>query len=149
MKPNRTILILFSLIAVLSLALSACGAKDTGPVVVNVTGMVDKPAGFSDAALHKLKTATVTTTAPKQDAAEDFTGVRFSDLMDKVKVQSGATTMVLTASDGFSAEVALADLTACTDCMIAFTDTVGTVRAVMPGMSNKAWVKGLASIEFK
>jgi len=150
MKQFRFTLVLFSLIAVLSLVLTACGPKATpGPVVLTVTGAVGKELALTDADLHAMKVATVSATAPKQTAAEDFSGVRLSDLMSKAQVKSEATSVVLTANDGFSATVDIATVKACADCMIAFTDTAGSLRAVMPGQSNKAWVKGVVKIEFK
>ncbi len=150
MKQIRNIFVILSLLAILSLALTACGPKATpGPVVLTVTGLVGKDTGLTDADLHAMKAATISTTPPKKDTAQDYTGVRLSDLMDKVKVKTEATTMVMTASDGFSSEIDMTTLKACADCMIAFTDTAGTLNAVMPGQSNKAWVKGIVKIEFK
>ena len=150
MKQIRTIFVIFFLAAILSLALTACGPKATpGPVVLTITGLVSKDTGLTDADLHALKAATISAQAPKQTTAQDFTGIRLSDLMDKVQVKSEAASMVMTASDGFSSTIDIAALKACTDCMIAFTDTAGTLNAVMPGQSNKTWVKGIIKIEFK
>ena len=150
MKQARTTLILFSLIAILSLMLTACGPKATpGPVVLTVTGSVGKGLALTDADLHAMKTVTISATAPKQTTAQNFTGVRLSDLMDKAQVKTEVASMVMTASDDFSSSLDIAAIKACTDCMIAFTDTAGTINAVMPGQSNKAWVKGIVKIEFK
>jgi len=150
MKQIRFAFVLVTLLAALSLLLTACGPKATpGPVVLTVTGSVGKDLALTDANLHAMKVATISTTAPKQTAAQDFTGVRLSDLVSKAQVNSGVATMVMTASDGFSSSVDMAVVTACTDCLIAFTDTPGTLNAVMPGQSNKAWVKGIVKIEFK
>jgi hypothetical protein len=150
MKQIRTTLVLLSLVAVLSFVLSACGPKATpGPVVLTVTGSVGKALALTDADLHGMKVATISATKPKQTTAQDFKGVRLSDLMDKAQVKADATSMVMTASDGFSSTVDISALKACTDCMIAFTDTAGTLNAIMPGQANKAWVKGIVKIEFK
>jgi hypothetical protein len=54
----------------------------------------------------------------------------------------------LGCSDGFMAEVSLADLKASADAMIAIGDD-GSLNAVMPGMSSKAWAKDIVSMEFK
>ena len=150
MKHIRSTFVIFSLVAVLSLLLAACGPKATpGPVVLTITGLVGKDTVLTDADLHALKVATVSAQAPKQTSAQDFTGVRLSDLMDKAQVKTEAASMVMTGSDGYSATVDIATLKACADCMIAFTDTAGTLNAVMPGQSGKAWVKGIVKIEFK
>jgi hypothetical protein len=34
-----------------------------------------------------MKAATISTTPPKKDTAQDYTGVRLSDLMDKIRLQ--------------------------------------------------------------
>ncbi len=148
MKLTRTTFTILAL--VILLALSACGPKATpGPVVLTVKGLVASELALTEADLHGLKTATISAKPPKSDTAQDYTGVRLSDLMDKAKIKTEAASMVMTASDGFSSEIDLATLKACGDCMIAFTETAGTLNAVMPGQSNKAWVKSIVSIEFK
>lgn len=150
MKQIRITLVFLTLLAVLSLVLTACGPKATpGPVVLTVTGSVGKALTLTDANLHAMTVATISTTAPKQTAAQSFTGVRLSDLMNKAQVNSAVASMVMTGSDGYSSTVDIATVKACADCMIAFTDTAGTLNAVMPGQSGKAWVKGIVKIEFK
>jgi hypothetical protein len=84
---------------------------------------------------------------PKNGPTE-YEGVRLKGLLDKAGVQGGAATLLLTANDGYSAEVPVADAQACADCLIVFQED-GGIQAVMPGMSSKTWVKGLASIEAK
>lgn len=148
MKQSRISIVVFSLLAVLALTLSACGPADTGPVTFTVTGMVDNPLSLTDAGLHKMDVVDISAEHPK-NGMTDYTGVRLNDILAEAKVQSGATTLVLTASDGFTSEVALADVTACTDCLVAFGETAGDYMAVMPGQAGKAWVKGLVSIEIK
>jgi hypothetical protein len=148
MKHNRFSLIVFSVLAVLALTLSACGPKDIGPVTLTVTGLVDKPLSLTDAGLHKMDVVNISVEHPK-NGMTDYSGVYLSDLLAEAGVQAGATSLVLTASDGYSAEVDLAEVTACTDCLVSFNETVGDYMAVMPGQSSKAWVKGLISIEIK
>ena len=148
MKLTRTTITILALVAILSL--TACGPKATpGPVVLSVKGLVGSELSLTDADLHGMKVATISAKPPKSDTAQDYNGVRLSDLIDKAKVKTEAASMVMTASDGFTSEIDLATLKACADCMIAFTETAGTLNAVMPGQSNKAWVKGIVSIEFK
>ncbi len=150
MKQVRIVLVTLTLVAILSLVLAACGPKATpGPVVLTVTGLVGKELTLTDADLHAMTTATISATPPKQTAAQSFTGVRLSDLMNSAQVKSEAVSMVMTGSDGYSATLDLPTVKACADCMIAFTDTAGTLNAVMPGMAGKAWVRGIVKIEFK
>ncbi len=66
----------------------------------------------------------------------------------QVKLKPGAKNIVLTASDGFTAEVTLDALSKCADCMMAFGDG-GKIHAAMPGMESNTWVKDVVKIEVK
>ncbi|MGA2112912.1 MAG: molybdopterin-dependent oxidoreductase [Anaerolineales bacterium] len=150
MKHTRLSLAAVSMAVVLSLVLAACGPKATpGPVVLTVSGSVGSQLSLTDADLHGMATATISATPPKQTAAQSYTGVRFSDLMDKAQVSAQAASMVMTGSDGYSATIDLPTLKGCSDCMVAFTSTPGTLYAVMPGQPGKVWVQNLIKIEFK
>jgi hypothetical protein len=149
MKRTRTLLIIASLSLLAAFILSACGsATDTGPVTLTITGLVDKPLSLTDAGLHGMKVVDITAEHPKK-GSQAYTGVRLSDLLTKAKVQNGAATLVFSASDDFSAELDLATVNSCADCMVAFTDTAGTYQLVMPGQASKLWVKNLIKIEAK
>ena len=149
MKKNRILTLVFLALAVAALILSACGPKATPePVTLTVTGKVNTELQLSDSALHKMTVVTLNLTHPKKGAA-DYTGVRMSDLLAKAGVQSGAATVTLTGSDGFTTDLALADVQACTDCLVAFDATASVYDAAMPDMSGKAWVNGLVTIEIK
>lgn len=150
MKPSRLSLVAVSMIAVLSLVLGACAPKAApGPVVLTVSGSVGSQLSLTDADLHGMTTTTISATPPKQSAAQNYTGVPFSALMDKAQVSAQATTMVMTGSDGYSASIDLPTLKSCSDCMVAFTSTPGSLYAVMPGQAGKVWVSNLVKIEFK
>lgn len=150
MKNIRIGLVSLALVVILSLVLTGCGPKATpGPVVLTVTGSVGKELTLTDADLHAMKVATISAQAPKQTASQSFTGVRLSDLMSAAQVKAEATSMVLTGSDGFTSSLDIPTVKACADCMISFGDTAGTLNAVMPGQTGKAWVKGIIKIEFK
>jgi hypothetical protein len=150
MKQFRIVLVILALVAILSLILTACGPKATpGPVVLTITGSVGKELSLTDADLHAMTVATISAQAPKQTAAQSFTGVRLSDLMSAAQVKTEATSMVLTGSDGFTSSLDIPTVKACTDCMISFGDTAGVLNAAMPGQTGKAWVKGIVKIEFK
>ncbi len=86
---------------------------------------------------------------PKNGAA-DYTGVRLNDLLNQAGIKAGAATVTLTASDGFTNDLDLATVQACTDCLVAFDPaTPGVYNAAMPGQSGKSWVKSLVSITLK
>ena len=158
MKFNRTILIVLSLFVPASMLLSACqsaatptaapAAPSASGSTLAVTGLVDKPLTLSEKDLRAMTVATITADQPKVGSAS-FTGVRISDLMKAASVQAAAATLVLTGSDGYSAQIDMATLKACADCMVAFTDTPGTFLSVMPGQAGKLWVKGVAKLDFK
>jgi len=61
-------------------------------------------------------------------------------------VQEGASTVVLVASDGYTAEMPIADLEACDTCIVAPQDG-GGFRSVMPGMAGNLGVKDLVEIK--
>ena len=113
-----------------------------------LSGMVDSPTGFNEEDLRALEVVTITAEHPKGGTA-DYEGVRLSELFALVGVKDGATAIVITADDGFSAEVSLADITACTDCLLGFTETTEKFKMVMPGLPSNTWVKGVVSIEVK
>jgi len=129
----------------LTVAPTTAPAATAGPL--EIKGLVGAPQTLT---LDQLKAMTVVTKnvdTPKSGKA-DFTGVLLSDLLALVQVNSTATTLVFTASDGYSAQVDLAAATACADCMIAITNDNG-LYSVMPGHAGKAWVKNLITMELK
>jgi hypothetical protein len=113
-----------------------------------VTGLVPKELALSEADLRAMEVVDIQAEHPKK-GMQDYTGVRLSTLMALAQVKPEAATLVITASDGFSAEIDVPTLTACTDCMLAFMDTPESFTAVMPGQSSKLWVKDVISLEFK
>ena len=111
-----------------------------------LTGLVDTPTGFNEEDLRALEVVTISAEHPKSGTA-DFEGVRLSELFDLVGIKSGATTLVITADDGFSSQVALAEVRACADCLLGFTETANEFKMVMPGLPSNTWVKGVVSLE--
>ena len=76
---------------------------------IAVKGMVDNPMTLTVEVLQGMNPETLTIEHPKKGPTE-YTGVRFSAILEALKVQAAAKTVVLTASDGFAAEVPLADI---------------------------------------
>ena len=114
-----------------------------------ITGNVNEPQEFMENNLRELEVVEIEATHPKKGTTATYTGVRFSSLLALAEVQEGATTVVLTASDGYAVEIALADLQACADCLVAFTETPGIFNTVMPALDGSTWTKELVSIEIK
>jgi hypothetical protein len=121
-------------------------AAAAGALVVK--GLVANELSLGEADLRAMDVAEIEAEHPKK-GKQEYTGVRMSVLMAQAQVAPEAATLVITAGDGFSAEIDMPTLTACADCMLAFTDTPGSFLAVMPGLSSKAWVKDVVSLEFK
>ncbi len=166
--------ILLTLFLILAVALSACLSPSGGapaatpeptaapaPTAVPATeapAAPDAPAGSSLAVTGLVNTELTLTTAdpaglemvkvtaehPKKGKG-DYEGVRLNAVLDKAGLKADATALVISASDGFTNEVALADLKACADCLIGISD--GMFSMVMPGLSSKAWVKDVVKIE--
>ena len=113
-----------------------------------ITGMVNTVTGFTEESLRAMEVVTITAEHPKSGTAE-YEGVRLSELFELVGIKDGATTLVITADDGFSAEVSLAEVKAVADCLLGFTETPGKFKMVMPGLPSNTWVKGVVSIEVK
>jgi hypothetical protein len=162
---NCTIKMILILGVALSLALSACGptAPEPAPAVeepaegivppepepageplLDVTGMVELELTITEADLQDIGKVTQTVEHPKNGPTE-YTGVYLNIVLDKANAMEGANTLRMTASDGYSADVPLADVQACVDCMIAVDGQ--TLTMVMPGMASQAWVKDVIKLE--
>ncbi len=119
-----------------------------GPGNLEIKGLVNQPLNLGEGNLRALEVVTITAEQPGKDEAT-FEGVRLNGLLDLAGIQDGATKVVFTADDGYSAEASLEDIRACNDCLVAFTDTEGTFKMVLPGLGGGTWVKGVVSIEVK
>ncbi len=78
---------------------------------------------------------------------QNYEGVRLNAVLEQAQVKAEATKLILNASDGFTGEVALADLRNCADCLIAINGT--KLDAAMPGMASNLWVRDIVKIEVK
>ena len=123
---------------------SSAGGAAGASGAVAVKGLVDNPTTVTVDFLNKLGTEKLTLTHPKNGATE-YTGVRFKKVMDAVKVQAAAKSVMIVASDGYTAEVALADVT--DDALLAIDGA--TISTAFPGQVGKVWVKDIVSLEFK
>lgn len=118
----------------------------TGEAQFTLTGLVENALAFSEADLRVLEVVQITAEHPKKGPT-DYDGVRLSTLLDMAKVSADAEKLVLTASDGYSSEVFLAEVLASPDCLLAFTDEEGLFSLVMPDLPSSVWVKGIVKIE--
>lgn len=118
-----------------------------GDVALKVTGLVEKEMGWSEAEVKAMDTTSAESTN-KKGVTETYTGVLISKLLELAGVKAEAKTVVFVADDGFTAEIALADLMSCTDCIVSFR-TQGGFSTVLPGQSSKLQVKGVVEIQVK
>lgn len=163
---NRTRNLLFTLFLVLVVALSACATPTPEPTAppaptavppteapaapagatLTLTGLVNAELTLNAADTGGLEVVKLTAEHPKNGPGE-YEGARLNAVLEKAGVKEGANALLITASDGFTYEAPLADVAACADCLLGVAD--GKFNMVMPGMSGKAWVKDVVSIEVK
>lgn len=158
--------ILLTLVLVLAVALSACAPAATpepAPASTDVpaeavpaapaepagapllvTGMVNAELTLTTADPAGLEVVKITAEHPKSGPGE-YEGVRLNALLEKAGLKDGAGALVISASDGFTNEVPLADVQACADCLVGIAN--GAFNMVMPGLSSKSWVKDVVKIE--
>jgi hypothetical protein len=84
----------------------------------------------------------------KSGETSTYTGVPMTALLDKVGVKDGATTLVMVADDGYSAEIPLDDVEACADCIVSFRNQ-GGFSTVLPGYPGNMQVKGVIELQIK
>jgi DMSO/TMAO reductase YedYZ molybdopterin-dependent catalytic subunit len=113
-----------------------------------VSGLVKNPLSLTEADLRGMEVEKITAEHPKK-GPQEYEGVRLSKLLEMAGVDSAAKKLVLTAGDGFSAEVFLTEAAACQDCMVAFTDTPGELFLVMPGLPGNVWIKDITTIDLQ
>jgi DMSO/TMAO reductase YedYZ molybdopterin-dependent catalytic subunit len=123
-------------------------APALAPGELLLSGAVEQQVKLTESDLKALNVTKITAEHPKKGKM-DFEGVLLSELFALAKPKPEATTVIFTASDGFEAEVALADILACPKCLLAFTDEPGVYQLVLPDLPSNTWVKQVVQIEFK
>jgi len=114
---------------------------------LKITGQVKQEIGWTEEAVRAMGMIEAQSTN-KQGETSTYTGVPINKLLELAGIGEGATAMVLVADDGFTAELPLADVQACADCIASFRSK-GGFSAVMPGFPSSAQVKGLIEIQVK
>lgn len=134
-------------------------APAEAPVVdwtLTVEGAVSNVLSLDYAQLASMDTVVVENVLKQTQRGESthsYEGVLLSDLFDLAGVESAATTLKATASDGYSSSIALADLG--TEALVALkddgewlaeTDPESPIELVVPGLSASEWVSMLVSL---
>jgi hypothetical protein len=118
---------------------------EEAPVALRITGLVANEMAWSEAEVKAMEAITVQSTN-KDGVLSDYTGVSLNALLALAGVSADATGLVFVADDGFTAEVTLAEIQACTDCIVSFRSN-GGFSTVLPGFPNNVQVKGVIEIQ--
>lgn len=130
-----------------NVAAAAAASPPSAPAAdaaLSVTGAVENELALSRSDLEAMGAEEVTVEHPKK-GEQTYEGVRLSKILEAAS-PTGAT-LTLTADDGYSVDLALADVQACADCLVAFDGD--SLRMAMPGMDTNFWVKGVVAMEVK
>jgi len=165
MVKSKKLWLVLGLMVMVAMLLASCGPAPTSTPVpapaatkpaataapvaeaaLTITGKVDKELKL---ALADLQAGQVEIKAehPKQ-GMQTYKGARLNDLLKKAGLKADAKSIVLIAGDGYTAELSLADLQKCADCLVAIGSD-GKLSAAMPGLASNLWVKDSIKIEVK
>jgi len=124
--------------------LSACAAPATEVVEESVrTGILTiGDETYTKADLESLGTMEADYTG-KDGETTTYTGVSLAALLEDAGVSDGETVTFI-AADGYEAEISMADVMACDNCIVGFDGD--SLRTVMPDYGSKANVKELIEI---
>lgn len=118
----------------------------SGNAALTLRGLVNNEQSWSLEQIQAQEIVKLTVEHPKKGKL-DVEGVRLNALLDLAGPKPEAQTLVLIASDGFTAEADLQAIRQCPDCLLAIED--GILKAMMPGFESNFWVKDVTQIELK
>lgn len=118
-----------------------------GEAALKVTGLVDSETAWTEEEVKAMNVISVESTN-KDGEKSTYDGVLISDLLNEAGPKAEAATVVFVADDGYTAEIALADVLACTDCIVSFRSK-GGFSTVLPGQPGSLQVKGVVEIQVK
>ena len=122
-------------------------SKPAAAAALKITGKVTTEMAWTDEEVKAMETLDVKALNSK-GVEETYTGVAINALLALAGVDPAAATIVLVADDGFTKDVPLADLQACTECILSFRSN-GGFSSVMPGFDKSFGVKGVVEIQVK
>ena len=102
---------------------------------------------WPEADVRAMKTTEAESTS-KQGQVQKYSGVLIKDLLDLAAPAADATAITFVADDGYTADVALADVQKCGKCIVSFRDQ-GGFSTVLPDLSGSLQVKGVVEIQVK
>ena len=148
---------LFFVFVLLVSVLVACGStpEPTTPpepaasekAALKITGNVSQEMAWTEEEVRAMETMEAESTN-KSGETETYTGVSLNALLEMAGPAGDATTVTFVADDGYTGEMALADLQACADCIASFRNQ-GGFSIVAPGFPGSVQVKGVIEIQVK
>ena len=133
-----------------ALIIAGCASQEAGQPqadsapALKVTGKVANESGWTEDQLKAMDTVEVEATS-KSGEVNTYTGVLITSLLDEAQVAADASTLFLVGDDGYEAEITLAEIQACANCIAAFQDG-GGLRSVLPDFPGNTQVKGLVEL---
>ena len=122
-------------------------APSTASAGLKISGLVAAEKTWTLDELKAMEAVSIDYTN-KDNETTTYTGVLVNQLLDLASLNADAKTLTLVASDGYTADVDLAELKSCTDCIIALIDD-GSLRTVLPKFKSGQQVKGVIEIQVK
>ena len=122
-------------------------ASAGGDIALRITGLVANEQAWTEDQVKSLPSLDVESTNKDGETAT-YTGVLISDLLGLAEPLPEATTLVFVADDGYTAEISLAEVLACTNCILSFRNQ-GGFSAVLPGFPGNLQVKGVVELQLK
>ncbi len=118
-----------------------------GDAALKITGKVTTEMAWAEEEVKAMETMDTESTN-KDGETKTYTGVSIAALLALAGPASDAATVVYVADDGYTAEVPLADVLACTGCIVSFREQ-GGFSTVMPDFPGNLQVKGVVEIQVK
>jgi len=142
--------LLIALVVVSTFLVSCGGSEEASPVVEEAAPVVEEAAlkvGETAFSMDQLEGMdTIVSEATKKDGSTtEYMGVLVTDLLNEAGA-AGAR-LVFIASDGYEAELSMAELEGCVDCIVAFEGE--ELRMVLPGFPSSVQIKGVVEIQVK
>jgi hypothetical protein len=124
---------------------TASGVSDDA--ALKITGNVASEIGWTEDEVQAMETMDAESTN-KDGETKTYTGVSINTLLELAGINDGATTVVYVVDDGNTAEIPLADVQGCADCIVSFRNR-GGFSIIMPGFPGNVQVKGVVEIQVK
>ena len=112
---------------------------------LKVTGKVTSEMSWTEEQVKAMPAVQVEAKNKKGDL-ETYTGVLIADLLKLAGPLPEAAKVIFVAGDGYTAETALSDLMACTNCIVSFRSQ-GGFSILMPDASSDMQVKDVVELK--